>query len=123
VKRLVAVLAIVAVAACSSLPNSGDGIVALQVFAPDSLILAVDSSVTLRAQALDIQGNTVPAVVFWRTPDTAFVTLDSVSGVLVGTHPGLARVQARVGTLASDPLTFTIDSVVATAPAGIRERP
>lgn len=117
-----AVALVVLAAACGSLPDAGGGVVALQLLPPDVLTLRVDSSVTLRARALDIRGDSVAAPIFWRTPDTAFVTLDSVSGVMVGKSIGSARVQARVGTLSSDILTFTIQPD-STPTTGIRRRP
>lgn len=111
--------------ACGSLPDVGDGVVALELHPPASLTLTVPESITLQARALDVNGNAVAgAPVYWRTPDTTIVSLDSVSGVLVARLPGTARVQARVGSLASEILSFTIkpDTTV-TTPTGIRQRP
>jgi hypothetical protein len=105
---IVPAIAALAIVACSSLPDAGGGIVSLQLFQPSSLSIPVDSAVTLRARALDSNGDSVAAQIVWRTPDTAVVTLDSVSGVLVGKSLGSARVQASVVTLSSGILVFTI---------------
>ncbi len=123
-------LAIVAIGACSSLPDAGNGIVELQLFPPDSLIVVVDSgSVTLHAVALDIHGDSIPAataMIHWQTPDTQFVMLDSLTGVMTGKAVGQARVQATAGTLRSDGLlTFTVRApdTTTTTPTGLRQRP
>jgi hypothetical protein len=119
--RWAALLAVAAVAACGSLPDQGNGIVALEIRIPDST-LAINHSDTLHARAVNLQGDSVPAAVFWRTPDTALITLDSVTGVVVAlTNTGSARVQARTGTLLSDILSIGLrDSTIAT---GIRATP
>jgi hypothetical protein len=124
VKRVTLFLAMAAVGACSSLPDAGNGIVELQLFPPDSLFVYVGDSVKLRAVALDIHGDSVPAVIVWQTPDTAFVTLDSLAGGwwMVGKAPGSARVQATAGTLRSDNLlSFAVraDTVI----TSVRQRP
>lgn len=119
--RAVLTLALVTLAACGSLPDAGGGIVALQIFPPDTLAVKIGHADTLHARALDIRGDTVAATIFWRTPDTAFVTLDSVGGVLTGKSVGSARVQARTGTLVSDIITFAVQAADTTTT--IRQRP
>jgi hypothetical protein len=128
VKRVALFLAIVAVAACGSLPDPGDGIVELQLYTPDSLVVVVDSgSVTLHAVALDIHGDSIPAAISnirWQTPDTQFVALDSVTGVMTGKAVGQARVQATAGTLRSDGLlSFVVRAPDSTAATTVRQRP
>jgi hypothetical protein len=125
VKRVVLFLAVAAVAACGSLPNPGDGIVELQLYTPDSLVVVVDSgSVTLHAVALDIHGDSVPAAIRWQTPDTQFVSLDSLTGVMTGKAVGQARVQATAGTLRSDGLlSFVVRAADTTAATTVRQRP
>lgn len=119
--RIVLSLAIVTLAACSSLPDAGGGIVALEIIPPDTLTVTIGRPLTLHARALDIHGDSVAAQIFWRTPDTTFVALDSVLGVLAGKSVGSARVQARVGTLSSDILTFTVRADTTATTTGIRE--
>ncbi|MES2124756.1 MAG: hypothetical protein V4503_08745 [Gemmatimonadota bacterium] len=100
---------LIGVAACSALPVSGDGIVALELRTKPPVTLKLGESLTLQARALSQQGDSVAADVRWLTPDTTAVALDSITGVvraLVGT--GTARVQAHVGTLRSDLLSITL---------------
>jgi len=94
---------------CSALPADSDGIVALEIRTQSPVSLPVGQQVILRARALDINGDSVPALIRWRTADTAAVILDSLSGIIEGRLPsGQARVQAAVGSLRSDPITITL---------------
>ncbi len=97
-------------AACSSLPTTGDGIVALEVQIPSSLTLHLGDSVTLHARALNQQGDSVAAdVIRWFTADTAAVTVDSIRGVVTARlATGSARIQAAVGSLRSNPITLLL---------------
>ena len=117
----VASLVFVAIAACSSLPDAGGGVVALELLPPDTLTIKVGHTDTLHARALNLNGDSVAAPIYWRTPDTAFVTLDSVRGILTGKSVGSARLQASVGTLVSDLITFAVQA--ADTSAGIRRGP
>lgn len=97
------------VAACSSLPATGDGIVALELRTPVPLALRRGDSLTLRARALNQHGDSVAADIRWQTPDTASLRVDSMRGVVtakLGT--GTARVQASVGTLRSSLISITL---------------
>ena len=110
-----ALVVIAAAAACGSLPDQGGGIVALEVLAPDSPSLIVGHSLTLHARALDLRGDSVAAEIYWRTPDTALVSLDSVRGVIIArSKVGTARIQARVGTLLSNIVLITLRDVAST---------
>ena len=96
-------------AGCSSLPTTGDGIVAIEVRIPSSLTLRLGDSVTLQARALNQQGDSVAGVIRWFTVDTAAVTVDSIRGVVTARKSsGTARIQASVGTLHSNPLTLLL---------------
>ena len=121
--RFLPALGLGCIVACSSLPDAGSGVVALELLPPDTLAVTVGQTVTLRARALDLHGDSIEAPIFWRSPDTAFVTLDSVTGVLGGKSVGAARVQARVGTLVSVILTFTVRAADSTSTGGVRARP
>lgn len=109
-KRLsVALLLVSALMACSALPSTGDGIVALEIQYTPPLVLKLGETLTLSARALNQQGDPVPAEIRWQTPDTLAISVDSVSGVvraLLGT--GTGRIQARVGTLNSDLLSIAL---------------
>jgi hypothetical protein len=126
VRRVQALLAVAAIAACSSLPDAGNGVVQLQVFTPDSLFLYPDSSLTLRAVAFNLSGDTVAAPILWRTPDTALVTVDATSGVVTSKldTSATARVQASAGTLLSSIITIELRRAPDTTTAsGLRARP
>jgi hypothetical protein len=125
VKSAIALLGIAAVAACSSLPDAGNGIVQLQVFTPDSLVLYPDSSLALRAVALNLNGDSVAATILWRTPDTALVTVDG-SGVVTSKldTAASARVQASVGTLLSNIIVIALRTApLDTTTSALRAKP
>jgi hypothetical protein len=94
-------------AACSDLPVTGDGVVLLEVTTPPSLTLRQGDSITLAARALDQQGEEVAAAVTWATPDTT-ITVSETGVVTAVTASGTGRVQASVGTLRSNILTFSL---------------
>lgn len=101
--------------ACSSLPTTGDGVVAIEVQIPSSLILHLGDSVTLHARAIDQQGDSVAAEFRWYTADTAAVSVDSIRGVVTARQAsGSARIQAAVGNLRSDPLMLLLAPAPAT---------
>lgn len=94
--------------ACGTLPVEGDGIVLLQVVQPASLTLREGTSIQLTARALDKTGAEVAADIVWRSPD-AGVLVEETTGLVTGqAESGTARVQASVGSLRSDFLTFTL---------------
>ena len=104
---------------CSALPADSDGIVALEIRTQSPVSLPLGQQVILRARALDINGDSVPALIRWRTADTALVVLDSLSGIIEGrVAAGQARVQAAVGTLRSDLIVITL--LPAPVPPGLR---
>src|SRR5437660_487825 len=60
-------------------------------------------------RALNSQGDSVAAQIFWATLDTAtIVVLDSTTGVTVGKVVGSGRLQGRVGLLRSNPQTVVV---------------
>ncbi len=105
---LLGVLLLGGVAACANLPVTGDGVVALEVTVPGSLLLPEGETRTLTARALGRDGTEVAATIRWSSPDTT-VAVDEATGVVTGLAPsGTGRVQASVGTLRSDLITFTL---------------
>ena len=132
--RAVALAAIFFAAACSSLPDAGNGIVGLQIRLPDtangsgctsssSCTLVQGASLTLAAHAINLQGDSVAAMILWITFDTTFVSLDSLHGIVTAKRDttGSAQVQATVGTLRSDPITIVVTRDTATS--SVRARP
>ena len=100
---------------CGSLPADSEGVVSLEVITPDVSTLPLGQSLTLRARARNLQGDSVAATVYWRTPDTALVALDTTTGVVVArASSGSARIQAHVGTLISNVITITLRDTTTT---------
>jgi hypothetical protein len=93
--------------ACSDLPVTGDGVVILEVTTPPALTLRQGDSIALSARALDQQGEEVAVAITWATPDTT-VTVSESGVVTALTASGTGRVQASVGTLRSNILTFAL---------------
>jgi hypothetical protein len=73
------------------------------------------------ARALDGRGDSVAATIYWKSLDTAHVTvLDSTTGATFGKANGAGAIQARVGNLHSNPIAITVlaaaDTVSAKSP-------
>ena len=106
--RTTILAALLLVSGCGNLPVTGDGVVALEVTVPNPLTLAEGQSRQLTARALDAAGEEVVAEIRWRTPD-ATLTVDELTGIVTGVAAsGTGRVQATLGTLRSDLITFTL---------------
>ena len=100
--------ALLLVSGCGNLPVTGDGVVALEVTVPNPLTLAEGQSRQLTARALDAAGEEVAAEIRWRTPDET-LTVEELTGIVTGVAAsGTGRVQATLGTLRSDLITFTL---------------
>lgn len=108
-----AVLALL-VAGCSSLSSDSHGVVAIETVSPtapamedrDTLNLV---TLTLHARALDINGDSVAAPLVWTSADTLAQIVDSVIPYIAGHGTsGSPRLQARVGTLGSTVITYTL---------------
>lgn len=104
---------------CGTFGTDLDAVVALQVVVPDSGAVEIGDTLRPRARALDGRGDSVAAAVVWAALDTAFITVvDSTTGATLGRRQGVGRIQARVGTLRSNPLNVRVqtaaDSVRAT---------
>jgi hypothetical protein len=103
-----AVALALATTGCANLPVESDGVVALEIELPSTLTLPEGTSVEVDARALDRNGEAVAATIRWSTPDTT-VTVDELTGLVTGAAPsGTGRVQASVGSLRSDFITFTL---------------
>ena len=81
--RRTTILVLGAVVACSSLGDPGQP-VAIEFFVPSPTIVEIDDTIILRARVLDANGDSVGAEIRWRTPDTAKVGVDSLTGALWG---------------------------------------
>lgn len=108
----VQMMALVALLGCGNLPSTDDGVVELRVTAPASLVLRQGEFADLTARAFDRNGEEVAAaVIIWATPD-ASIAIEPAAGpittVVALDATGTGRVQASVGTLRSDVITFTL---------------
>jgi hypothetical protein len=92
---------------CSGLTEGEAGVVALEVRVPSPPTLEIGETLQLSARPLDKNGDSVAAAVIWRSPDTT-VSVDSISGLVIGNVAGTARVQASVGSLSSDLVNLTV---------------
>lgn len=116
--RLLIGWTLLGVIGCSDLPTTGDGVVSLQVVNPATQLLTEGSSVTLIARALDADGEEVAVAIAWSTPDTTISVTDA--GVVTAlAASGTGRVQAAVGRLRSNIITFSLQP----APSGLRTGP
>jgi hypothetical protein len=117
--RRTAILALVAVVACSELGDPGQP-VAIEFFVPVPTVVEVDDTFQLRARVLDQNGDSIDAHVRWRTPDTT-VAVDSITGAFSGLFAGTGRVQPTAGSLVGPLTSFTVraraDTVILTAAA------
>ena len=110
-------LALAAVFACK-LNTDLDQAVAIEVILPDSGRVEVTDTFRPRARALNGVGDSVAAEIFWSALDTTVLALlDSTTGEFLAQTVGTGRIQARVGTLRSNPQPVTVlaqDSSAAT---------
>jgi len=93
--------------------------VAIEIVLPDSGRVEVTDTFRPRGRALNGLGDSVHAQLYWSSLDTAvMVVLDSTTGVSISKTVNPARLQARAGTLFSNPQTVNVlakpDSVRAT---------
>ena len=80
---------------------------------PDSARVEVTDTFRPRARALNGVGDSVAAEIVWGALDSAVLALlDSTTGEFLAKKVGTGRIQARVGTLRSNPQAVSvIDSV------------
>jgi hypothetical protein len=110
VRLRLGLLVAVAGLGCSGLDEGEAGVVGLEVRVPGPDTVEVGEAIQLSARPLDKNGDSVGAAVTWVSVDPAAAV--DANGVLTGVSVGTARVQATVGTLGSDLITF---AVIATA--------
>jgi hypothetical protein len=107
---------LIALAGCGSLSNNEDGISTLELIQPPNSFLELDQSVQLRAVGRNTDGDSVGITIRWRTPDTAAVTLDSLTGLVTARlASGTARFQAAViGSDANTPMVSDLGAITLT---------
>jgi len=106
VRRWAPLLTLLAGWACSGLDEGEGGVVAIEVETPAVTTLEVGEQVQVVARALDADGQVADVAIDWQSTSAA-ATVDD-AGLVTGVQPGTAEVQASVGTLASEPLEFTV---------------
>ena len=118
---------------CKSLTPDFDAVIAIEVFIPDSARVEVLDTLHPRAHALNGRGDSTAAQIVWATLDSTLQVADSVAGTTVGRFLGTGRLQARVGTLRSSPVTITViapldsihpvgpDTAIVTAPDSLSD--
>jgi hypothetical protein len=127
VKSAIGLLVTAALLGCSGLDEGEAGVVGIEVRTPAPDTLEVGESIQLSARPLNKDGDSVGTPVTWISLDPT-ATIDAATGVLTGVSAGGARVQASVGALGSELVTFAVidpadtlvltsDSIV-TLPAG-----
>jgi hypothetical protein len=93
--------------ACGTLGQDLTQVIQISVAVADSV--AVTDTLHARARALTAGGDTVPATFYWASFDTTILAVaDSMAGVFVGRRVGTTSLQARTGTLPSDPIRITV---------------
>jgi uncharacterized membrane protein len=118
---------------CSNLTEGAGGVVGLEVSVPTASSVEVGEALQLSARALDRDGQTLNIPISWRAADPT-LTVDEQTGIVTGVAPGTGRVQAFVGSLASDFVSLTVlaradtisivgDSIVTVDPAALASTP
>jgi len=120
VKRFHRTLLILPLLGCSDITAMAGGVVALELRLPNPAVVEQNDTLQLRARALNAKGDSVPANIVWRTPDTTLV-LDSTGLVSTTLTSGSGRVQAKAASLVSELTTLQIrrrsDTLALTGPA------
>lgn len=105
-RRWARLLPLLAASACSSLDEGQGGVVALEIQVPELLTLEIGEQAQLSARALDADGQAVDATIEWLA-SAAALNVDA-TGLVTAVAPGTGDVQAAVGSLTSERITFTL---------------
>lgn len=98
-----------AVLACSSLTDTGDGVVAIELQVPANPAVEPRDTLTLSARALDKNGDVVNVPIIWSTPNpTLLIITDPAGKVTTDSVTGTGQMQAHVGSLLSPLVTLTV---------------
>ena len=108
------VVALLALAACSDLSGDSDVPIALEIRVPAGVggsnpVVEIGDTFPLIARALNQDGDSIAAVLIWRTLDTALLFVDPTTGNISGKKVGTpARIQVASGNLTSDFVSFSV---------------
>ncbi len=112
--------ALALVGGCSNLSGPKGQPVSLEVSLPVPAVVEQNDTLQLRARALDINGDSVAAIIVWRSADTTLTMVDSTGLVTTPLTTGTGRVQAVTGSLRSTLAQLTIrprsDTLALTSP-------
>ena len=108
-RRALAAVLVCLATACSDVTSGSDGVVSLEVRPPVPPVVEVGDTIQLSARGLDQNGDSIAAVITWRTADPANVFIEAATGRVTGLTPGtIGRVQAVETTLASDLVPLSV---------------
>lgn len=123
-KLLLRACVVLGLAACSNAGELADGVIEVQVIAPQPAVIDFGDTTRYIAIPLNQQGDSVGAPVIWVTPDDSSLTIiDPATGLVTGTKPDTqGRLQAVLGTLTTgfytlrivaraDTIIFPVDTV------------
>jgi len=91
---------------CGSLGESGS-IVSLEIRTPQPAVVEQHDTVHLRARALNLQGDSVAAVITWVAADTLVLVI-GLDSLTTDFTSGTGRAQARSGSLRSELVSFSV---------------
>lgn len=95
--------------ACGKIPSDPNAVFELDTAVPDSGIFERTDTVRPHAVALNVAGDSIAATITWSVLDTAILQmLDSTTGETVARAVGVGRLEARAGTLRSNPIAITV---------------
>lgn len=102
-------LPVLLLSACSDLTSGSHGVVALEIRIPSPAFVEPNDTLVLHARALDLAGDSVDVPTFWFALDSTVVVVDSTEGLVTTSRTdSTGRVQARAGSIRSDPALLTI---------------
>jgi hypothetical protein len=93
--------------ACGSITTDLNEVIALQITLPDSGRMDFGDTLFATAEALNGRGDSVGALVTWADLDT-IVHVDSLTGAVTARVTGTGLIQARTGSLRSNPQAITV---------------
>lgn len=107
VARVALVLGLVS---CSSAGELADGVIEIQVIAPQPPVIDFGDTVRYVAIPLNQEGDSVGAPVVWVTADDSTINIiDPATGLVTGVKPnGVGRLQAVLGSLRTGLFTLAI---------------
>jgi len=99
------------VTACGTFGTGLDQIVALEIRFAGPATVEQGDTIQPHARALNGRGDSVAAIITWAALDTLIVqVVDTNTGATLGKKAGSGRIQARVGSLRSNPVAVVVNA-------------